>query len=181
MAGRMDGRGMIWVTPLSSLDRTLRMTGARRLLSLLSVGTEFSRPGGLASGACLHLAMHDIAEHRDGLVAPSADHVAEILEFGSGWDRKTPLVIHCFAGISRSTAAAYVIAAALQPGRDERELAGELRRLAPSATPNPLIVAHADALLGRNQRMSTAIRDIGRGAEAREGTPFCIEVPVEGG
>lgn len=168
--------GTIWVTPLSSLDRTLRTTGARRLLSLLSAGAEVNRPRGLAAGACLHLSMNDIAEHRDGLVAPSTDHVAAILEFGHRWNRETPMVVHCFAGISRSTAAAYVIAAALQPSRDESELAAELRRLAPSATPNPLIVAHADALLGRNGRMSAAIRAIGRGAEAREGVPFCIGI-----
>ena len=167
---------MIWVTPLSSLDRTLRKTGARHLLTLLSAGTEFIRPAGLAPERCLYLVMNDIAEQRDGLVAPSVEHVARILEFGHSWNRETPLVIHCFAGISRSTAAAYAIAAALQPGRDERELASALRRLAPSATPNPLIVAHADALLGRRGRMSAAIRDIGRGAEAREGSPFCIAI-----
>lgn len=167
---------MIWITPLSRLDQTLQATGARHLLSLLSVGAEFSRPDGLAPGQCLHLSMHDIAEMREGFVAPSSDHVARILDFGFRWKRETPLVIHCFAGISRSTAAAYAIAAALQPGRDEEELARQLRQCAPSATPNPLIVAHADALLGRNGRMSAAIRGIGRGAEAREGAPFCIEI-----
>lgn len=167
---------MIWVTPLSGLDRTLQTSGARHLLSLLSVGAEFSRPEGLAAEQCLHLSMHDIAETREGLVAPSSDHVARILDFGLKWQRQTPLLIHCFAGISRSTAAAYVIAAALRPDRDEEELAIKLRESAPSATPNPLIVAHADALLGRNGRMSAAIRGIGRGAEAREGTPFSMKI-----
>ena len=167
---------MIWVAPLSCLDRTLRETGARDLLSLLSVGAAFERPDGLDPARCLHLVMHDIAEPRDGMVAPSPGHVAAILDFGRRWSREKPLLIHCFAGISRSTAAAYVIAAALQPGRDEAALAAELRRLAPSATPNPLIVAHADALLGRQGRMIAAIRAIGRGAEAFEGTPFRLDI-----
>lgn len=166
----------IWVTPLSGLERTLRDTGALDMLSLLSVGAAFERPAGFDPARCMHLAMHDIAEPREGLVAPSPHHVAAILDFGRGWDRKSPLLIHCYAGISRSTAAAYAIAAALQPGRDEDDLARELRRLAPSATPNPLIVAHADALLGRDGRMSEAIRKIGRGADAFEGTPFGIEI-----
>lgn len=167
---------MIWVTPLSRLDETLRGLGACDLLTLLSVGAEFTRPSGLETARCLHLSMHDIAEPRDGFVAPSRDHVAAILDFGRAWNRKTPLVIHCHAGISRSTAAAYCIAAALQPPRDEAELARQLRLAAPSATPNPLIVSHADALLGRGGRMVSAIGQIGRGAEAFEGSPFALDI-----
>lgn len=167
---------MIWVTPLSRLEETLRLTNAQHVLSLLSVGSAPVSFAGLPSAQHLNLAMHDIAEPRDGFVAPSSDHVREILDFASRWDRKKPLLIHCYAGISRSTAAAYVIAAALQPERDEQDLASELRRLAPSATPNPLIVAHADDLLGRNGRMRTAIGNIGRGAEAFEGMPFSLKI-----
>lgn len=167
---------MIWVTPLSGLDRTLRMTKARHVISLLSVGAEPLRIERLEPEKHLHLAMHDIAEPRAGLVAPSQAHVASILEFADLWDRQMPLVIHCYAGISRSTAAAYIVAASLQPGRDEEELARNLRERAPSATPNPLIIAHADALLARKGRMIAAIRNIGRGADAYEGTPFCIRI-----
>ena len=86
------------------------------------------------------------------------------------------LVVHCHAGISRSTAAAYVIACARRPDLDEGHLADELRRLSPSATPNPLIVAHGDAALGREGRMVEAIRRIGRGAEAFEGVPFRLDL-----
>jgi predicted protein tyrosine phosphatase len=116
--------------------------------------------------------MHDIAEEREGYVAPSREQVAAILAFGKGTSVHQPLLIHCYAGISRSTAAAYIIAAALWPALDEKALADELRRRAPSATPNPRIVAFADDLLGRDGRMVAAIRAIGRGAEAFEGTPF---------
>lgn len=169
---------MIWVTPLSALQQTLDSTGARRVLTLLSQGTSLPLPPALRSTEWLHLGMHDIAGEVPGYTAPSASHVESMLEFGLNWKRaqEGPLIVHCYAGISRSTAAAYVIAAALRPDRDEEELALELRRLAPTATPNPLIVAHADRLLGRNGRMSEAIRRIGRGAEASEGTPFCLRI-----
>ena len=168
----------IHVTPLSQLDATLEATRARRMITLLSVDSVFTRPASIAERDLLHLSMHDIAEPRDGFVAPSEDHVRAILEFGRDWDRGAPLVIHCFAGISRSTAAAYVIAAALRPDLGETELARELRRRGPSATPNPLIVAHADRLLSRGGRMIEAIAAIGRGAEAYEGTPFFIDLAV---
>ena len=167
---------VILVSPLSRLDETLAQSGAEHLLSLLSVGAAFSRPSYLEAERCLQLAMHDIAEERDGLLAPSGAHVASILGFASNWDRRTPLVIHCYAGISRSTAAAFCIAAALQPERGEAELAGELRRLSPMATPNPRIVALADGQLGREGGMMAAIRAIGRGAAAFTGVPFALRI-----
>lgn len=81
-------------------------------------------------------------------------------------------MIHCWAGISRSTAAAYISASVLNPSLDEEELATRLRDAAPSATPNPRIIALADKLLNRDGRMIKSIAAIGRGADAFEGTPF---------
>ena len=54
----------------------------------------------------------------------------------------------------------------------EIDLAWELRHLAPSATPNRLIVEHADRLLKRDGRMISAAKAIGRGVEAWEGDVF---------
>jgi predicted protein tyrosine phosphatase len=167
---------MIHVTPLSRLVETLEQTRARHVVSLLSIGTVFERPTHLRPEDCLHLSMHDIIEEREGFVAPAREHVESLLAFARNWNRATPLVVHCYAGISRSTAAAYVIAAALDPERDVGDLAQELRRLSPSATPNLRIVSLADDLLGRGGEMTKAITAIGRGAEASEGVPFAIDL-----
>jgi predicted protein tyrosine phosphatase len=60
--------------------------------------------------------------------------------------------------------------------RDEEELAQALRWLSPSATPNPRLIGVADNILGRDGRMVAAIKAIGRGADAFEGTPFIMEI-----
>lgn len=86
-------------------------------------------------------------------------------------------MIHCFAGISRSTAAAFISACALAPQANEGAIARSLRAAAPSATPNARLVALADELLGREGRMIEAVRAIGRGADAFEGQPFTLDVP----
>jgi predicted protein tyrosine phosphatase len=138
----------------------------------LAAGTVMTRPASIASENHLNLAMNDIAEAQSGMTLPGETHVRSLLDFAYGWDRARPLVVHCYAGISRSTAAAYIITAALRPERDEKELAATLRWLSPSATPNPRLIAVADALLGRQGRMIGAINGIGRGADAFEGTPF---------
>ncbi|ANT52374.1 tyrosine phosphatase family protein [Mesorhizobium amorphae] len=163
---------MIHVCSLAKVEETVARTGAERLLSLLAAGTEVIRPTSIARENHLHLVMHDIAVAQEGMTMPGEEHVRNLLQFARQWDRVKPMVVHCYAGISRSTASAYIIAAALAPKRDEVELAETLRALSPSATPNPRLIAVADALLDRNGRMIQAIEAIGRGADAFEGTPF---------
>lgn len=167
---------MIHVCPLSKVETTVASAGAERLISLLAAGTDMTRPLAIAADRHLLLTMHDIAVLQDGMTPPGEAHIRSLLDFAQAWDRRKPLVINCFAGISRSTASAYIVAAALAPSRDEFELAAELRRLSPSATPNPRLVALADAVLDRRGRMVQAIRGIGRGADAYEGVPFALSI-----
>ncbi|MER8761452.1 MULTISPECIES: tyrosine phosphatase family protein [unclassified Mesorhizobium] len=167
---------MIHVCSLAKIEETVARTGAERLLSLLAAGTEVVRPASITRENHLHLVMHDIAVAQEGMTMPGEEHVLNLLDFARQWDRSRPLVVHCYAGISRSTASAYIIAAALAPKRDEVELAETLRRLSPTATPNPRLIAIADTLLDRRGRMIEAIQAIGRGADAFEGTPFELKI-----
>jgi predicted protein tyrosine phosphatase len=167
---------MIWVCPLSKVDATVASTRADRLLSLLAPGTAMMRPATIAEANHLLLSLHDIAEPQEGMTLPGETHMRTLLDFAKSWDRARPLVINCYAGISRSTASAYIIAAALQPSRDEEELAQALRQASPSATPNPRLIALADTMLGRQGRMVEAVQSIGRGADAFEGVPFALDI-----
>ena len=167
---------MIYVCSMPKVAETVASTGAVRLVTLLNAGTPFERPAPIIPANHLFLSMNAIADEQPGMIAPGSDHVETLLAFVRQWDRTTPLVVNCFAGISRSTAAAYIAAAALSPARDEAELAWTLRRQSPSATPNPRLIHHADALLGRGGRMVAAIEAIGRGADAYEGTPFALTI-----
>jgi predicted protein tyrosine phosphatase len=134
------------------------------------------RPDGIAANNHLILGMDDIAEPLDGHVAPADEHVTRLIAFVRAWDRANPLVVHCYAGISRSTAGAYVTACALNPGRSELAIAQDLRRLSVTASPNPRIVSIADCMLGRSGRMVEAITTIGRGMVAYEADPFRLDL-----
>ena len=167
---------MIYVCPLSRIEETVALSGARRLVTLLNAGTPVNRPASLRRDDHLVLSMNDIVEEQPDMTPPGESHVRALLNFARSWDRQAPLVIHCFAGISRSTAAAYSVAAALAPNRDEVELAATLRGLSPSATPNIRLISIADRLLGREGRMIAAVESIGRGADAFEGVPFALKI-----
>ncbi len=167
---------MIHVCSFARLYSTVKTTGARHLVTLLGVEDHLERPPGIPEGNHLFLRMHDISEPLDGHVAPDATHVEDLIDFVRGWDRTAPLVMHCWAGISRSTAAAFVSVCALRPDRDEREIAWTIRRASPTATPNSRIVSVADELLDRRGRMIAAVAAIGRGTLAEEGVPFRLDL-----
>ncbi len=90
-------------------------------------------------------------------LGPSAGHVADILAFidqllaDSG--RAVRLYVHCHAGVSRSTATAYLTLARRYGDGREAEAFADLLGLAEKPWPNRSIVAHADALLGRAGRL----------------------------
>jgi predicted protein tyrosine phosphatase len=166
----------IHVCSLALIGETVAATGARSLVTLLNPGTVVARPGPIAPGRHLYIAVGDIVEEQPGQILPGDEHVRALLDFVAAWDRAAPLLIHCFAGVSRSTAAAFIAACALAPARDEREIAQALRAASPTATPNARLVALADASLARNGRMSQAVAAIGRGHECLEGVPFALDL-----
>jgi predicted protein tyrosine phosphatase len=167
---------MIHVCSLTRLHETVAETGARHVVSLLGDDVTVERPRTIKAENYLRLRLHDISSPLDGYIVPEEEHVADLLKFVHRWDRRAPLVMHCYAGISRSTAGAFASVCALSPHRDERSIALALREASPTATPNIRIVSLADHLLGRDGRMIAAIEKIGRGVMATEGTPFRLEL-----
>jgi len=163
------------VCPLSQVETARALHRPSHLVSLLSPASP-DEAWPVADGAHLRLAFHDIAEPREGFTPPDAALVARLLDFAAAWDPARPMLVHCWAGVSRSTAAGFIIACQRAPQRSERDIAQALRAAAPYATPNGLLVSLADAALGRAGRMSAAIAEIGRGADAFEGALF--ELPL---
>jgi len=164
----------VYVCPLSRIAETVESTGASHLISLINEGTPVARPVAIAEANHLFLGMNDIVEPMDGMILPATQHVERLVEFVGGWQPVRPIVVHCFAGISRSTAAAYITLCALRPGRDEADIARMMRAASPIATPNARLVAVADDLLERRGRMVDAVREMGRGTFAAENDPFFL-------
>jgi predicted protein tyrosine phosphatase len=163
----------ILVCPLSRVSEVVRARQPSHVVSLLDPHSPFPNPG----GRHLKVSVHDITEDTPGAIAPAREHMGEILDFISTWERSAPILIHCYAGISRSTATAFITACVHNPGIDEEEIALALRAASHVAWPNRRIVALADAELGRGGRMLRGIDAIGPGLsweEAGENTPFEI-------
>ena len=162
----------IHVSSLARLHETGTRTNASHVVTLINAATVVERPAVITPDRHLFIGVSDITAPIDGHIMPSEAHVHILLDFVQQWDRMHPIVIHCWAGISRSTAAAFITACALFPHQDELRIARRLRQASASATPNPVLVSAADQILKRQGRMVSAIQSIGRGADAFEGTPF---------
>ena len=166
----------IAVCPLSMLEDILQQTGAHFLLSLLSSDTIFDRPDQIEADNHLVLRFNDIIAPHEDLILPDKEHIRQLISFAKGWDQELPLVVHCWAGVSRSPAAAAIIAMALNPIRNVQELAATLRDLSPSMTPNIKMIELADTNLELDGLLLGAIGGMGRGEDTYEGNSFQLPI-----
>ncbi|MBA4034764.1 MAG: protein tyrosine phosphatase [Bradyrhizobium sp.] len=167
---------MIHVCSLAALPETVRATGASHVLTVMANVDQVQRPASVLEANHLKVSMDDITQEMDGFLAPSQEHIERVLNFVRNWDRSAPMVVHCYAGISRSTASAFAAACMLNPHRDEIEIARQIRARSPIASPNRLIVTLADKALGRDGRMLRALDEMGPGSMIVEGRPFRVDL-----
>ena len=112
----------------------------------------------------LVLRFHDIIEDTPGQVLPQRKDVETILGFIDDLmaeERTTGdghVLIHCHAGISRSTAAMTMLLAKTYPDEDELALVQRLHAIREKAWPNARMIGFADEILGRGGRLSAAVR-----------------------
>ena len=167
---------MLHVCSLAALPETVRSTGASHILTVMANVEQVQRPTSVLEVNHLRVSMDDITEQMDGFLAPSGEHIEKVLNFVRSWDRSAPMVVHCYAGISRSTASAFAAACMLNPHRDEVEIARQIRARSPIASPNRLIVSLAVKALGRGGRMLRALDKMGPGSMTVEGRPFRLDL-----
>lgn len=162
------------ISSLADVPTVVRMARPSHVISLLDPDSMIQTPKGVA--AHLKVGVNDIWEPAEGLIHPTEDTVREVLEFARTWQPTNPMLVHCWAGVSRSSATAFILACERCPETSERTVAEHLRRVSVAATPNPLMVQIADDLLGRGGRMVDAVRAIGAGSYTYPNPPY--ELPV---
>ena len=168
----------ILVTPLSAVSGVIRSHRPSHLVTLLSPEHMIETPEGFRSDRHLRLGVNDVVDINAGENPPAMTHIQELLEFTRSWPAEDPILVHCWAGVSRSMAATYTILCdRLGPGC-ELQAARAIRNRAPHAYPNALLVQYADELLDRQGRMIEAIKSIGAGEIVAEGS--IVEIPLVG-
>ena len=168
----------ILVTPLSAVPDVLRSHRPSHLVTLLSPEHMIETPKGFPVDRHLRLGINDVVDVEAGDHPPDRSHVETLLTFSRAWPAQDPILVHCWAGISRSMAATYIILCDRMGPGSEISAANAIRARAPHAYPNALLVRHGDELLGRQGRMIAAIKNIGAGTMVAEGE--VVEFPLVG-
>jgi predicted protein tyrosine phosphatase len=156
--------------------------GVTHVLSILDPGwPEPEALGAFDAHRRLELRFHDVIEAGPGWIAPERLDVEQLLSFGRDLTqaRGTHLLVHCHAGVSRSTAAATLILAQARPDRPAEEVLQAVVRQRSHAWPNLRILELGDALLDRRGEIVDAARAHYRRRLERE--PWMIEQMIEGG
>ena len=132
--------------------------GVTHALSILDPGwPEPAAFGAFGPHVRATFRFHDMIEQAPGALLPQKADVAAILAFARDAGDVSHLLIHCHAGISRSTAAMLMILAQAHPREREEWAADLLVKIRPQAWPNSRMVAFADELLGRGGRLTAAL------------------------
>jgi predicted protein tyrosine phosphatase len=136
-------------------------TGASHVLSILDPDHPIPQAfGRFGEHDKLELRFHDVIEEDPGMEPPREEDVARILAFGRGLMRepatRAHLLVHCHAGISRSTAAMALILAQALPNLPGCDIMQEMLRIRPKAWPNLRIIEIGDALLSRDGEIIAA-------------------------
>jgi predicted protein tyrosine phosphatase len=135
--------------------------------------------GAFAPDRRLALRFHDIIEPGAERLAPGRDDIVRLLAFGRGLMPGDHLLVHCHAGVSRSTAAAALILAQAEPARPACDVLEQVTELRPRAWPNLRMLELGDALLCRGGEIPTAARLVYRRALARD--PAFAELIIASG
>ncbi len=187
----LDQKHLI-VCSLAAVPEIVTSTDATALVSVLDPELIPETPNTIAPNRHFKLAIDDIEAPHDGLNHAELSHIDALCQFARAWHSDTgktepqqdvrpgSLVVHCYAGVSRSTAAAFVVLCALNPHLNELAIAKYLRSRSSTAAPNRLIVSLGDEVLGRKGRMNKAIRAINGDYSFEAARPFALQTEFEG-
>jgi predicted protein tyrosine phosphatase len=154
---------------ICGLDEIAGLSDARvsHVLSILDPGWPVPEAfGSFGEHEKLELRFHDIVEDEPGKIAPNQGHVDALLAFGRSLDREPAaaahLLVHCHAGISRSSAAMGLLIAQAMPEQPGEAIFAHLLAIRPKIWPNLRIVEMGDGALGRNGDLVAALPAIYR-------------------
>lgn len=152
---------MFTVCSKNQVRQRVKAVNATHLITMLDPGDKIWRPSRIPRENHLWLAFKD-EEDPTSRFAPTEEHCKIILEFGANLPSDSVTVVHCFAGMCRSTSSAFALFVQ-KHGLDSIWIGRQwLQEDRPQAMPNMLMAKHFDKLLNANgkfEKMCQFIND----------------------
>ena len=117
----------------------------------------------------IRLEFHDVIEDTDFEFGPKAQHVETVIDFARNIEHEYgTLLVHCEAGISRSSAAALTVVTTWLGAGKAREAVDKIYAVQPHARPNSRLIELADELLGREGALIAVVTEAVKALEMQE-------------
>jgi predicted protein tyrosine phosphatase len=166
---------MIIVSSYWALEEALERYKPAYLVSLIENADAVATPAYIDPNNHLRLSFHDIEYEIPG-TSPSQADIEKIIEVALRWNSSSdPILVHCIAGVSRSSAAGLIIASVRQPDKEDK-LAWLLKQQAPYCHPNRLMIKLADQVLSLEGKLVDAVAYMGEPDETVRPQPFVLNV-----
>jgi len=156
---------MIIVCSLKDLVTTCKSVKPSHVISVIDPGYAPDTPKGVSYH--LKLGFDDIVKistenqiyrlNTDKIpqLPPNVNHTDEIINFSNGWDQISPIVIHCWCGVSRSMATATYLMCRADSSNINRNIK-YIRSIAPHANPNKVLISLFEESLNLDNKISSS-------------------------
>lgn len=169
---------ILHICPLDDVAAVIRHHAPSHALSLIRRRDGLALPQPLASTRHLHLAIDDIEVAQAPYLLPQVEDVQRIIMFFDEARGAGHVLVHCWQGISRSSAAALIGLAMCVPGQEDVQ-ARRLFQCMPFARPNRRLLALADALLQRDGRLAAMSDCFDHGGTVPMGRPVSLTMQLD--
>jgi len=164
----------IIISPLSLASKMIEKYNVNYIISILSPGESFPVFNDIKNTNHLKLSFNDITCQKKNLIEPALYHVENILNFSKKCSKNETLLIHCYAGISRSTAVALILYSYYKKDIKADFIAKKFRSLSPFANPNSLLLKLGDHLIGNNNVLTECHGLLKKPKLTYENKPFVL-------
>ena len=156
---------MIIVCSLKDLNTVCESVNPSHVISVIDPGYAPETPPGVSNH--LKLGFDDIIEvnpknqifrlNTDEIpqLPPNQDHINSIKKFSETWSKESPIVIHCWCGVSRSMATATYLLCRNNRSTIENNIK-YIRKVAPHANPNKLLIKLFENKLNLENEISSS-------------------------
>lgn len=110
--------------------------------------------------ADIHFSTFDDTEGSEMAHAPATSDILACLKYVRTVPENSHLLIHCMAGVSRSSAIAMTIISDFYGSGSERDAALSVKQIRPTANPNRLILQLTDEVLERGGALTKAADEV---------------------
>ena len=149
----------IYNTPLNSALKVVKKEQIERIISIYSPNNSFPLFPEVKAANILRLCFNDIDHTRNNLKPISQRDIRNILKFTMTCNQNTDILIHCFAGVSRSVAISIIIYFMHNRHIRPSDLYSLIMEKAPFANPNKLVLKQAGRVLKENKFFQELIRN----------------------